>query len=120
MKKNDWVRKTLLTMKILLFLMTAFVVQGYATNALGQKVNYTGKNVQVKELLSVIEKQTGYLFFYKETLLDKASPVSVDFSEKTISEVMDIICESQGFSWSAEKQTITLVKKSWNQKKGKN
>ena len=104
-------RKIWLAMKLFLLLLITSVVQVYATDALAQRVNYSGQNVSVREILTVIEKQTGFMFFYKDVLLDDTDPVTVDFSDKPIDEVMNEICASQNFSWSVEKQTITLVKK---------
>ena len=117
MKLNDFwkdasFRKCLRIMKLMLYLLVASVVQVYATNVAAQKVNYSGQNVSLKEVLSVVEKQTGYMFFYDETLLDKANAVTVHFSGEAVNQVMDEICATQNLSWSVENQTITLFLKS--------
>jgi len=109
--KDVSLRKLLLMMKLFAVLFLTSVVQGYAVNALAQKVNYSGARVPVKEVLSVIEKQTGYFFFYKDALLEEAGPITVDFTEKPVDEVLNEICTKLNLTWSVEKQTITLGKK---------
>jgi len=113
--KSNWddvpIKKWLMTAKLMIYLMLIMVVQANASNAAAQKVNFSAQKVEFKEILTVIENQTGYMFFYDETLLDNANPVSVSFSDKSINEVMNDICASQNFTWSVEKKTITLVEK---------
>ncbi len=104
-------RKCWRVMKISVFLVILSAVQIYASDLSAQKVSLSGRNLPLKEVLSAIEKQTGYLFFYDESLLKNAKPVTVSIAEETVNEALDRICSGQNFTWTVEKQTITLVSK---------
>ncbi|MEI7420878.1 MAG: SusC/RagA family TonB-linked outer membrane protein [Prolixibacteraceae bacterium] len=108
---NVALQKGLLTMKLILFLMLATVAQIYAKDSFAQKINYSGQNIALKEILNVIEKQSGYLFFYDESIMASAKPISVSFTDKDISDAMDEICFQQNFAWTVAKHTITLIEK---------
>lgn len=77
----------------------------------GQTINFAGSNVPLAKLFSVIKSQTGYVFFYNETLLKNARPLSIRLKNATLEKTLNEICRNQPFTWSVEAQTITLIPK---------
>ena len=65
-------KKILRIMKITLFFCFLFVMQLHAENAYSQSANVNLKTSQLslRELMTRIEKQTGYLFIYNKKDID--------------------------------------------------
>ena len=102
--------KIFLVMKltIALLLLATFQV-GAAT--FGQKVTLTGKNVPLPQLFEVIKQQTGYDFMYDKTLMDKARPVAVQYTNTPLKEVLDDCLRQQGMTYVLSSGMI-IVKRS--------
>src|SRR5258708_11513830 len=76
LRRKDCLTKTLLVMKLTIFLLLGAMLQVSArTNA--QTVTYTGKSVPLTTVFSAIKEQTGYLFFYRKEDLAGAGTVTL-------------------------------------------
>ena len=69
--------KTLLVMKLTIILLTVFLLHAHA-NGVSQTITWSGKNVSLEKVFSVIKKQTGYFVFYNQRFLKDARKVSLD------------------------------------------
>ena len=92
-----------------IFLTIAFLQVSASGNS--QTVNFSGKNVSLKEIFTVIEKQTGHVFFYDVALLREAKPVTIQLKNVSLEEALAAIFKSQPLTWVMENRTITILKK---------
>lgn len=102
--------QTWLAMRLTVVLLTVAFLQVSASGN-SQTVNFSGKNVSLKEVFTVIEKQTGYLFFYDVALLREAKPVSVQLKNVSLEAALTAIFSNQPLAWVMENKTITILKK---------
>ncbi|MGV3528092.1 MAG: TonB-dependent receptor [Flavisolibacter sp.] len=102
--------KFLLLMKMtaLFLLITAMQV---SANGFSQQVTLSMKNVPVQKVLREINRQTGYEFFYKDNLLNKAGKVSIDVKNAPVAEVLSICFSDLPVTYSIIDKTIVVKEK---------
>src|SRR5690606_12416042 len=86
-EKRRLTAKTLLAMKLSAIILLSACLQvsakGYA-----QRVTLSEKNASLETVFRYIEKQTGYVFFFDQHLLDKAKKVSVDLKRASLEKAL--------------------------------
>ena len=82
-----------------------------SAGTLGQTVSYSAKNAKLEKVFSVIEKQTGYGFFYKVPDLKGAKSVSVDLKNAGLKEALEKILQNQSLNFSIEGNTVFITQK---------
>lgn len=102
--------KLVLIMK-LTFLLTALVVMNVSASSYSQTVTFTGTNVPLEKVLTVIKKQTGYVFFYNFKLLGQAKPVTLNVSGAKLSDVLNTCFVNQSLDYSIEDKTIVVTQR---------
>ena len=70
-----------------------------------QILTFSGRNVPLNEIFSVIKNQTGLLFFYDAKLISDAKPVTVNWKNVTIETALNEISKDQPFTWLLEGKT---------------
>lgn len=92
--------------------MTAFMLLGFflsvSANTYSQEVNISGKNLPLKKVFSLVYKQTGYVVFTNERLLDRAVPVTVNAKHQPVMEFLADIFNAQPLTFTVEGKTIFL------------
>jgi TonB-linked SusC/RagA family outer membrane protein len=73
-----------------------------------QKLMLSVKNVSLTTVFEQIEKQTDYVFFYDRRIIEKATPVSVDFSGGTIKDLLGEVLKNQPLTYSINKRRIMV------------
>jgi hypothetical protein len=98
-------------MKVAVLLMVTILLQ---VTLLGncQNVSFSGRNVPLKEIFSVIKAQTGVFFFYDASLLREAKPVTITLKNVTLETALNGIFKGQSLAWVLEGRTITVIKRS--------
>ncbi len=106
--------KTLLTMKITVFLLTFISFQAYSGNGYSQssKISIPRSNLKVGELLTNIESQTDYLFVYNKQTVDTHRWVEVQADATPVAEVLDQAFENTDIRYVMEGHNIVLTKNS--------
>jgi TonB-linked SusC/RagA family outer membrane protein len=99
--------KTLLMMKLTAILLLAAIMQ-VSAKGFSQKISFHGKNISLKKLFVVIEKQTGYAFVYDPVLLKKARPVDIDFKDASLTEVLNVSLKDQPLSYTITNGIIVI------------
>lgn len=79
--------------------------------AQAQQITYSAKNVPIKTVFAVIQKQTGYGFFYDPTLLTEVKVVTLNFQNAPLAEVLAAVFKNQPLEYSIENKTILVSKK---------
>ena len=85
--------KLFLIMKLTVILLLISVAQLFAREVYSQeaKVSLKVDNSAIGDVLSKIEKQTSYLFFYKKNEIDVDKKVSINATDQKVSEVLNTI-----------------------------
>ncbi|MDR1883557.1 MAG: TonB-dependent receptor [Prevotella sp.] len=94
-----------------LFLLTGigavFAVNSYSqTTRLSLKLN----NGTIKEAFSRIEKQSEYIFFYYDNVLDVNKKVSVDVENQTVDKILDEVLKNTGDTYTISDRQIYISK----------
>ena len=98
-------------MRMTSFLLLAFCMH-LSANTRSQAITLSVKNASLKEIFSVIKKQTGYFVFYKNDLLEDAQPVSVTVTGMPLEDFLNIALKDQSLNYKIADKTIMLFRKS--------
>lgn len=102
--------KTVLVMKLTVLLLTAAILNVHA-RSYAQHVTYTGKNVELQVLFSVIESQTGYLAAGSQEMFKQAKPVTVNVKDMPLETLLQLILKDQPIGYTISGKTILLFQK---------
>ncbi|MFC6099648.1 TonB-dependent receptor [Olivibacter domesticus] len=99
-------------MNMLVALATVMCLQtAMAEKVLAQKVSLDQKNATVTQLLTTIEKQTGYTFFYRKNDVEQMKPISVSLQNVTVEDALNYIFKDQPCSYQVQNKLIVLKKR---------
>lgn len=79
--------------------------------SVAQQVTYQGKGVPLTKVFSVIKEQTGYLFFYSPDELKLATPVTCDWRDLPVGQVLENLFLSQPLSYEVEGTTVVVSRR---------
>lgn len=96
-------------MKLTAIFLLAVVFQ---VNAKGnaQTVTYSAKSAQLATVFTAIEKQTGYVFFYRKADVKHVGPVSVELKAADIKLAVETILKGADLKFSIKGNTILISK----------
>lgn len=103
-------RQLLRIMRLTAILLTVFFLQVKA-DGLSQSISFSGRDVPLQKVLESIKKQSGYVFFYKENILQDAKPVTITIKNVTVEEAIRLALKDQPFDYYIESRTIVISKK---------
>lgn len=99
--------KIMLVMKLTLFFITVAFFN-VAAKGFSQNVTYSGKNVSLEKIFSVVKQQTGYLFLYQETDLSRAKPVTVQSNNEPLLQFLENVFSNQPLKYLIGSKTISI------------
>jgi len=103
-------KKLLLRMKLIILILGLCIVQVSAsTIVLGQNINLQAKDKSIKEVLTSIENQSNYRFFYNEAYIDLSKVVSLNVNEKSIKAVLDELLYSSKVSYKLLENNLVVI-----------
>lgn len=102
--------KPVLIMKLTLILLTVTFLQVSAATY-AQKVTLKVKQTTLKEVFEEIRNQTNYDFLYNSEDIKLAKPVTVDLTNATINQVMDLCLSNQSLTYTIDNKTILIRRK---------
>jgi TonB-dependent starch-binding outer membrane protein SusC len=76
-----------------------------------QTVTLNEKNAKLADIFSKIKKQTGYLFWYRNDMLQKAKPVTISVKNMALQEVLPLIFKDQPLDYSIVNNTVVVEPK---------
>ena len=81
--------------------------------AQSQRVTIELKNATLKELFSIVEKQTSYRFAYRNVVLDESNDVSISVKNKSVPEVLDEVFKNKGLDYNivSDKSIVVFDKR---------
>lgn len=105
------VRQALLTMKLTSIFLLAACLQ---VNAKGysQNVTLNLKNVTLQKVFKEINRQTGYQFFYKDVLLNKAGKVDINVKDVPVKDALNLCFENLPITFLIVDRSIVIRDKS--------
>jgi TonB-linked SusC/RagA family outer membrane protein len=82
--------------------------EGYAQR---QTISMNIQNGNIYEIVSEIEKQTEFMFFYKSSDIDNDFRVTVQAKNQTVSEILNDVTKGTDLAYSVNNKVILLAKK---------
>ncbi len=100
--------KTLLMMTKLTAVLLVTACLQVSAKGYSQKVTLSESDVSLKKVFKEIRRQTGYLFFYSDELLQQARKVSVHLHGASLDEVLDSCFRDQPLVYDIVDNTIVV------------
>lgn len=100
-------RITLVT-KLTFALVTALSLQLSAAT-FGQNITLTNKNVKLEKVLTEIEQQSGYTFWYKTDVVKQSYKVSIDVKDLNLEKTLQLCFKGLPISYKIVQKTIVLT-----------
>lgn len=98
-----------LPMKLSFIIILATFLQTYG-KGYAQRVNIKVENAQLLTVFDQLREQTGFDFIYNFDLVRKAKPVSLDFRNAPLGEVLDQCLSRQALTYRIENSTVIIKK----------
>ncbi|TWV92771.1 SusC/RagA family TonB-linked outer membrane protein [Chitinophaga pinensis] len=102
--------QTVKTVKLNVLFMFAFLMQ-VSASGWSQVINYSGNNVPLTTIFSIVKQQTGYVVFYNPDLVKKTTPVTVHASNMPLTTFLDKVLAERSLGYSLEDKTIFITKR---------
>nr|WP_295867881.1 TonB-dependent receptor [uncultured Chitinophaga sp.] len=96
----------LLFMKLTALLLVIACLQSRAST--GQVITIKVKNAKLSEVFSRIQQQSGYFFFYNETHIQNARPVTADINNQSLKTALDICFAGQPLTYKIVNKMIVV------------
>jgi TonB-linked SusC/RagA family outer membrane protein len=103
--------KLLLIMKLIIIIMTTFLMQVHAST-FGQLVTLKEKNLSLEDAFKMIRNQTGYDFIYDATLLKDTHPIAIDVKDFSLEESLTQCLFNQNLTFEIKDMSVTIKRKS--------
>ena len=104
--------KTFLTMKFIVIFMLTGICNAFAVSyGQNEKINIKAHNATLKEVVSMIENQSEYVFFYKSEEMANLQRFNLNEKDKTVKEILDILVQNTPLTYKISNQYIYLNKK---------
>jgi TonB-dependent starch-binding outer membrane protein SusC len=108
--RQQWLTKMILVMKITAVLLLGAFLQ-VSARGVSQTLTLSFKNAPLEQVLSEIQKQTGYSFFYEDGLLKNAKPVDIAVKKATLAQALDICFSNQPFTYKIVNNAVSIRRK---------
>jgi len=110
--KGFFPQKILVIMKMIVILLILGLVPAFADSyAQETKLTVNEQSIELDKLLSKIEAQTEFFFFYSNDEVDKGMKVSVNVRNKTITDILDQALKGSDIAYQVKDKVIILAKK---------
>ena len=99
---------------LLLFVFCFLVVALQAKSPVyGQAKTFTVslKNVTLKEVISYVEKNSQYVFFFKPEVINQSTQISVSLKNATVKQLLDKVSEQDNIVYEMKERQIVLKEK---------
>ena len=100
----------LLAMKLTSILLLAAFLQ-VSAKSYTQVVTLNMQNAPLENVLKEIKRQTGYIFFYENGLLQPANPISITVNKSSIEQTLEACFKDQPFEYRIVKTTVFIKRK---------
>lgn len=114
--KKANIRRICRIMKLISLLLILSISLSYANNSYSQstKISLNLKNTTVKKVLSEIEKNSKFIFFYQDEVLDVNRKITVNTKDQSIEDILNNIFSTTDNTYFVSDRSIYIVKKTTN------
>lgn len=98
--------RILLKLKLTLIILTTVILQSSAASF--AQITIKEKSASLESILQKIRKQSGYDFFYSNTMLKNTKPVSINVKNVSVEEVLKITFKDQPLTYTIDQKAIVL------------
>lgn len=109
-KKRGRFNKICMIMKFVVFFMTLACLQASATGY-AQQVTLSEKNVSIKKVFSAIQKQTNYIVWYENKILQGTHNIDISLDHATLQQALELCFKDQPIAYTIVDKTIVVQKK---------
>lgn len=99
--------KIFLIMKLTIVLLVVAALQVSATGY-GQRINLSERNAPLVKIFKEIKRQSGYRFFYEDSLITNAKKVDIEMHNASVEDVLDVCLKNQKLSYAIVEKTIAI------------
>lgn len=107
-RKSPAIHQIFIAMKLVMVFMILGFLQASAKST-AQTVSISGKNMTLEKVFKSIQQQTAYVFFYNESLLKEAHPVTVSLRKVSVIDALNFVFNDQPLGYKIVGTTITVV-----------
>lgn len=107
---NRFTAQMLRVMRMMSFFLF-IVCMHVSARTSSQTITVTGKELTLKKVFSIIEKQTGYVLLSNRSLFSNSGKVSVSAHNMPLADFLNIVLKNRPVSWFLEDRTIVLSEK---------
>ncbi|WP_257669396.1 TonB-dependent receptor [Parapedobacter tibetensis] len=93
-----------------MMLLTVAMLQVQA-RGFSQSITFSARELPLKQVLSAIEQQSDYVFFYNNGIFRHAKPVTFAIEKGTLEEALEASLAGQGLDYMMEDKTIMIYPK---------
>lgn len=111
--KKANIRRTCRIMKLLFLCLTLGIGVCVSNNSYSQsaRISLHLKNQTVKQVLSEIEKNSEFIFFYQDDILDADRKVTVSADNRTIEQILNEVLSATDNTYFVSDRSIYIIKK---------
>lgn len=109
--KCSYIPIRFLLMMKLVFIMLLSTFMQVSASSFAQKVSISVRNAHLKDVFSLLRKQTGYDFLYNSADLNNSSKVSITASNEDLKDVLDKCLNDQSLTYTINKSTVLVKRK---------
>ncbi len=102
--------KALLVMKLMSVFLLAICLQ-VSARGVSQTITLSEKKITLQKVFKKINQQSGFRFFYKDALLDKAGKIDIHVKNAPLQQVLDICLQNLPVTYSVIEKTIVIKEK---------
>jgi len=107
LKRNAFITKTLLVVRLTTFLLLAFCLH-LSANTRAQQINLSEQHVPLDRVFRKITDQTGYLFVCRDEWMKQTHDISISVRNAGLREVLDICFKGQPFTYAIIDKMVVL------------
>jgi TonB-linked SusC/RagA family outer membrane protein len=102
--------KLLLIMKLIIVIMTTFLIQASASS-FAQRITLNEKATSLQKILSKIRMQTGYDFISNNDLIRNSRSYSIQVNNVSLEEALNVLFANQDLTFLIEDKTVVIKQK---------
>ena len=104
-------KRILMRLNLTILVILFCFLQAVAANVLAQEVSINVKNATMKSVFESLRKQTGFQFFYDNTVLKKAGNVTLQLKAVPLKQALEQIFNKQPLNYEMVEKTIVVTEK---------
>ncbi|WP_207516059.1 SusC/RagA family TonB-linked outer membrane protein [Longitalea luteola] len=102
-------KKLLCVMKLMFIFLTVAFMQVHA-RGLSQTITLKVKNAPLTQVFREIEKQSGFIFIYGKSMIEKEAPVNLQVANASLTDVLNLCFRNLSITYTIEENKYIVVR----------